>query len=99
MNKIFADAEEKFVKTVVLYGKSADNYLYTDEDCTEANRVDKDTLMNMCLKGSTICYDETYYTPVSFKEDSGHVAVTIATNIATSASTSVTLYSKEYSAD
>lgn len=97
MKKIFSDAEEKFVKTVVLYGKNSDKYLYTDKDCTEDNRVDKDTLMNACLKGLTVSYDGTYYNPVSFKEDSGHVAVTIATNIATSASTSVVLYSKEYS--
>lgn len=99
MKKIFADAEEKFVKTVILYGKNSNNYLHTDEKCEENTRVDKDTLKNLCLKGVTISYDGAYYTPISFKEDSGHVAVTIATNIAASSSTSVTLYSKEYSAD
>ena len=97
MKKIYADAEEKFVKTVILYGKNSDKYLYTDADCAETDRIDKDALMNACLKGLTVSYDGTYYTPVSFKEDSGHVVVTIATNIATSASTSVALYSKEYS--
>ena len=30
MTVVYADAEEKYVKNVILYGKTADNYLYTD---------------------------------------------------------------------
>ena len=43
MTVVYADAEEKYVKNVILYGKTADNYLYTDSKCSEANKVDKDT--------------------------------------------------------
>ena len=33
MTVVYADAEEKYVKNVILYGKTADNYLYTDSKC------------------------------------------------------------------
>ena len=39
MTVVYADAEEKYVKNVILYGKTADNYLYTDSKCSEANAV------------------------------------------------------------
>ena len=94
MTKIFADAEEKFVKTVALYGHS-DNYLYVDE--SHAEKIDKDTLLDLCLKGmAVINYESAYYTPVLFKENSGAIEVVIATSIGTGTSTSVTLYSKEH---
>lgn len=93
MNKIYADSEEKWVKTVVLYGHT-DKYLYEDADHT--TKVDKDTAMNLCLKGVKIMYSDAYYMPVFFKEESGYVAVTIATTIASSTSASVVLYSEEY---
>ena len=48
MTVVYADAEEKYVKNVILYGKTADNYLYTDSKCSEVNKVDKDTLLNLC---------------------------------------------------
>ena len=51
MTVVYADAEEKYVKNVILYGKTADNYLYTDSKCSEVNKVDKDTLLNLCKKG------------------------------------------------
>lgn len=95
MNKVFSNSEEKWVKTVILYAHS-DNYLYTDEAHTE--KIDKDTLLDLCLKGVTVMYEEGYYTPVSFKEESGHLTVTIATAIDASSSASVKLYSSEYSA-
>lgn len=40
MTVVYADAEEKYVKNVILYGKTADNYLYTDSKCSEVNKVD-----------------------------------------------------------
>ena len=98
MTKIYADAEEKYVKTVVLYGKSGDNYVYSDAACAETDKIDKDTLLNLCLKGVTVLYEGCYYMPIFFKESGGSVAVTIATAIADS-STAVILYSSEYSAD
>ena len=94
MTVVYADAEEKYVKNIILYGKTSDNYLYTDSKCSEANKVDKDTLLNLCKKGVIINYNSTYYMPLFFKEESGgSVSVTFA-----SASAATTLYSKEYSA-
>lgn len=100
MTVVYADAEEKYVKNVILYGETADNYLYTDSKCSEANKVDKDTLLNLCKKGVIINYNSTYYMPLFFKEESGDsVSVTFATAVSASASAATTLYSKEYSAD
>ena len=100
MTVVYADAEEKYVKKVILYGKTADNYLYTDSKCSEVNKVDKDTLLNLCKKGLIINYNSTYYIPLFFKEESdGSVSVTFATAVSASASAATTLYSKEYSAD
>lgn len=98
MDVIYADAEEKFVKNFILYGKSGDNYLYTDAACTEANRVAKDALMNICKKGLLISYEGTYYYPLMFKDNTTNVSVTFATTIAASTSDAITLYSKEYTA-
>ena len=94
MTKIYAKSEEKFVKTVVLYGHS-DTYLYADEAHT--TKINKDDLLDLCLKGVTIKYESAYYTPVFFKENAGVVEVTIATAISTGASTAVVLYSEEHS--
>lgn len=100
MTVVYADAEEKYVKNVILYGKTPDNYLYTDSKCSEVNKVDKDTLLNLCKKGVIINYNSTYYMPLFFKEESGgSVSVTFATAVSASASAATTLYSKEYSAD
>lgn len=99
MTVVYADAEEKYVKNVILYGKTAGNYLYTDSECSEANKVDKDTLLNLCKKGVIINYNSTYYMPLFFKKESGgSVSVTFATAVSASASAATTLYSKEYPA-
>lgn len=95
MTKIYANSEEKFVKTVVLYGHT-DNYLYVDEG--HKTKINKDDLLDLCMKGTTIKYESAYYTPVFFKENSGAVEVTIATAISTGASTAVVLYSEEHGA-
>lgn len=97
MNKIYAQAEEKFAKTVVLYAHS-DNVLYLDAEHTTA--VDRATLLNLCVKGLAVVFDtDTYYFPVSFKDNTTDVSVVIATSIGTGTSTSKTLKSKESSAD
>ena len=94
----FSDSEQKYVKSVVLYGHT-DTYLYSDAAHTEANKIDHDTLLDLCLKGLVIvCVSNVYYNPISFKEDTGAVAVTIATNVAASGSASSVYYSKEHSA-
>ena len=105
LDVIYADAEEKFVKTIVLYGKSGDNYLYTSAAsataATVADRVDKDTLLEICKKGLIVSYGDAFYVPVSFKNDTTEsaTAVTIATVINAASTASVVLYSSEYVAD
>ena len=91
----YADSEEKYVKSYVLYGKTSDDYVYADSKHTK--KIDMESLMNILKKGAVVLYEGAYYTPVSFKDNSTSVSLTIATNIATGASTSITLYSEEYS--
>ena len=99
MVNVYADSEEKYVKNVVLYGKTGDDYVYTDEKCTV--KIDKDTLLTLCTKGVIVLYEKAYYVPVSFKDDTsaGATAVTIATVVNAASSASVTLYSEEKAED
>lgn len=55
---IYADAAEKFVKNVVLYGN--EGVLYYDEACTEV--VNGAELENLFLKGLVVKYGGDYYT-------------------------------------
>ena len=103
LHYIYADAEEKFVKIAVLHGKSGDSYLYADAAsataATEDARIDKTTVLNALLKGAVVSYGGAYYTPVSFKDNGTSVEVVIATVVNAASTASVTLYSKEYTAD
>lgn len=92
---IYADAEQKYVMNTLLYGHT-DNYIYMDEAHTQ--KVDKDTLHEILSKGAIIHYESAYYTPVFWKENTGHLEVTIATAISTGASTAVVLKSSEAAA-
>ena len=96
MTKIFADAEEKYLKTTVLYGKASDDYVYGDVGCTQ--KLSADEMLNALLKGAVVSYAGVYYLPISFEEDAGVVSVMIATTISASPVT-VTLNSKEYAAE
>lgn len=88
--EVYSDAEEKYLKSTVLYGHT-DKYLYFDDAHTQ--KVDKDTLMNLCKKGLIVFYNSTYCMPVCFKETSGYLEVTVATG--TSTLTAAVLYSEE----
>ena len=94
---VYADAEEKFAKTTILYGKTSNDYLNKTSACAEKDRIDKDTLLELLKKGVLISYDGAFYTPLFFKENSGAVEVTFATAISASASAATVLYSKEHS--
>ena len=70
---IYADAEEKYVLGVVLYGNT--NKLYLDAEHTV--EVDHDFALNACMKGIVrIFVTNTYYGVASFKEDDGTLTVT-----------------------
>lgn len=79
MNKIFQDADEKYLSSVVLYAKtSGDTYLY--EESTNKTTVNRATLLNLCMKGLVlISLDGTFYPVVSFKDSGSVVTVTVAT--------------------
>lgn len=96
---IYADSEEKYVKSVILYGKTSDNFVHTTSKMTENDKVDKDTLLELLKKGVLIKYNDDFYTPIFFSDESTHASLTIATAISASASSAVVLNSKEYSAD
>ena len=95
MDTIFGTADERFLRTVVLYGKTSNNYLHVDSGCTDKAELTKDKVKQLFLSGMTICYDGDYYTPLACTDETTYMAVSFATDIQTP--TEVTLYSNEYS--
>ena len=97
MNKIYATSEEKFVKTVILYTKNSDVYLYEDSDFTV--KINKENLKNLGIKGGTILYKGAYYPIACVKENTakGCVDASIWDAIASTAAV-VTFHSEEYTA-
>ena len=70
---IYADAEEKYVLGVVLYGDSTKLYL----DAEHEVEAEHDFVLNACMKGIVrIFVTDTYYGVASFKEASGTLTVT-----------------------
>lgn len=94
---VYADAEEKFVKSVILYGQTSDDYVYTKTTMTENDKIDKDTLMELLKKGVIVKYNDDFYVPVLFSDESTYTALTIATVINAASTASVVLNSKEHS--
>ena len=88
---VYADAEEKYVKTVVLYAKSSDAYVYKAAGATKQDKIDKDTLLDLCKKGVMVVLDGVYYVPSQFKDATTYTTLTIGE--------STVLNSKEYSAE
>lgn len=69
---IYADAEEKYVLGVVLYGNASKLYL----DAEHTTEVTPDFALNACKKGIVrVFVTDTYYAVTSFKEASGTVTV------------------------
>ena len=52
INAIYEDAKDIHVRNYILYNNNEDRYLYLDEALTE--KVDCDTLMDLCSKGILI---------------------------------------------
>lgn len=96
---IYADAEEKYVKGIMLYGKTSDDYVHATSAMTENDKVDKDTLLELLKKGVVVKYNDDFYAPLFFSDETTHAALTIATAISASGSTAVVLNSKEYAAE
>ena len=49
MNMIFQDAKDKYVTSVIIFGKAADHKLYVDEEMTV--QVKEDVVLDAFLKG------------------------------------------------
>lgn len=76
--KNFADSEEKYLKTVVLFGKTADSTLYIDAAYT--TKAVGAAVVDMFTKGMVLVnYEDALYTPAILTEDEGDVTVTIFT--------------------
>lgn len=93
MMKIRPTVDEKLVLKVMLYGKSNDTYVYSDEACK--TKVTKDVLLNLCLKGlAIVTYGDIVCNPVCFKDATTHAEVTLLN----ASATAITLNSEEYTA-
>lgn len=94
----YATPDEKFVKTVTVYAKKGDNFLYADEGCTE--KLTKETMTALCMKGlAVISYEKAFYPVAAFKENTAKkcLDVTIWDALAGTAA-AVTVHTAEYSA-
>ena len=70
---VYADAEQKYVLGVVLYGDSSK--LYLDEDLT--TEAEHDFVFDACVKGIVrIFSSDTYYGVASFADSEGTLTVT-----------------------
>ena len=64
MDRIYADSESKYVKNTVLYVRDTDEYAYLDEAFTE--KVDRDTLFNLCVNGVLVQKNTDVFIPYCF---------------------------------
>lgn len=66
MNKIYADANEKLVNTIVVYADADDGHLFVDE--AKKTKLTKDAMKNLFLKGIlTIVLNDSYLKPTVYK--------------------------------
>lgn len=64
-NNVYARADEKFVKTVVLYANSADKLFY--DEGAKADKVVAADLTDLFLKGVVIKKENVYYRGICLK--------------------------------
>ena len=92
INAIYEDAKDIHVRNYILYN-NGDSYLYLDEALTE--KVDCDTLMDLCSKGVLVHYTESgsYANVIEFGKNSlkGYAIAYVQ-----GVSERIHLYSKEY---
>ena len=78
MEKIFADAKDKNVSAVIIYGKSGESSpaAYTDSACTVKMKTSE--LKDAFLKRAVILIGEDYFIPTGFSVASNVGTVTYA---------------------
>lgn len=90
-HNIYADLDEKFVKTVMIYGDADDGHAFYD--ATKKTKIPKDELFELFLKGATVLVSDQYYKVVSFKDNGADANIILAGDGA-----DVVLYSAEHGA-
>ena len=91
INAVYADSENKYVKNTVLYARDNDEYVYLDEAFTE--KVDRDTLFNLCVNGVLVRKNTDVFIPYCFTTpDANYVTIKFGNG-----SSSNTAHSREYS--
>ena len=91
INAVYADSENKYVKNTVLYARDNDEYAYLDEAFTE--KVDRDTLFNLCVNGVLVRKNTDVFIPYCFTTpDADYLTIKFGNG-----SSSNTAYSREYS--
>ena len=89
-DRIYADSENKYVKNTVLYARDNDEYAYLDEAFTE--KVDRDTLFNLCVNGVLVQKNTDVFIPYCFTTpDANYLTIKFGNG-----SSSNTAYSREY---
>ena len=92
----YANADQKFLKTVTVYAKKSDNFIYADSACTQ--KIDKETMTELCVKGlAVVSYEKAFYPVAAFKENATKncLDVTIYDVLANTAA-AVTVHTGEY---
>ena len=90
MDRIYADSENKYVKNTVLYVRDTDEYAYLDEAFTE--KVDRDTLFNLCVDGILLQKNTDVFIPYCFTTpDANYLTIKFGDG-----SSSYTIHSMEY---
>ena len=84
-------SENKYVKNTVLYAKDNDEYVYLDEAFTE--KVDRDTLFNLCVNGVVVQKSTDVFIPYCFTTPHARYLTIKFGN----GSSSNTIHSMEYS--
>ena len=85
---IVADEGEQYIKNIVLYASADASHVTTDE--THKDKLDKDQLLELILKGAVIKVAMKYYVPTIAEVTSGYLTVTCAAD-----GTAKTFYSSE----
>lgn len=98
LTKNYANADEKFVKTVTVYAKKSDNFIYADAGCTQ--KIDKDTMTELCVKGlALVSYEKAFYPVAAYKENTTKKCLDVTIyDVLASTVAAVTVHTSEYTA-
>lgn len=95
MNQIFKDYDEKYVATTIVYADADDGNVFYDS--AKKEKIPKDELRNLFLKGMTIDLSGELLAAVAFKDNGADATVTAVHDSAETA-TPVNFYSAEHGA-